>query len=367
MGTIKQHFISLIDYLKINLGQSNRKLLLAAVILFGLTCALINPVKGAEGLLSLYFNKDKSSIVEQPQNEIPCLPEFFFNTGTYLAANTLASLTNQSDSANNSQENSFLNEANLSTLQQNALLSQTNPTTFISQEPRLETITYLVQEGDTPSSIAASFGITLNTLLWANKLKEASIIRPGDELIILPVSGVLHRVKSGETVGSIATRYKASTEKIIAFNELPADGSIQIGQKLIIPDGQMPIFKSKPTRIVRRTYTTGPGTGKSRHFPYGQCTWYVAQKRVVPWSGHAKSWLANAQAYGYQTGSVPRAGAIMVLSEGGWLGRRYGHVAYVEAVKGSWVTISEMNYNCYACRSVRTLNINDRRIRGYIY
>ncbi len=129
----------------------------------------------------------------------------------------------------------------------------------------------------------------------------------------------------------------------------------------------MPAPAQPKTYVARRSYTTGPGTGKSRSFPYGQCTWYVAQKRVIPWSGNANTWLANAQAYGYQTGSAPQTRAVMVLTEGGWLGYRYGHVAYVEAITGNWVTISEMNYNCRGCKSVRTLNVNDRRIRGYIY
>jgi surface antigen len=365
MSTTKQRFRAIIKRFKVDIETSNKRLLVAAVILFGISCALINPVKGMEQLVFLYFNKDKSVIIEQHQNEIPLSPEFLANNGTYLTANTLASFIAQPELSN--PKNLYLEEANLPTFQQNALLGQANPITTISQEPREEITTHVVQEGDTPSSIAASFGITLDTLLWANKLKETSIIRPGDELIILPVNGLIHRIKSGDTIGAIATKYKANTEKIIAFNDLPADGAIKIGQKLIIPDGQMPKFKSKPTRIARRAYTTGPGTGKSRHFPYGQCTWYVAQKRIVPWSGHAKSWLVNARAAGYRTGSAPQVGAIMVLTEGGWLGRRYGHVAYVEAVKGNWVTISEMNYTCYACKSVRTLKVNDWRIRGYIY
>ncbi len=366
MSTIKQRLQAIIKRFKIDIKGINRKLLLAAVILFGLTAALISPVKGAGQLLFLVFNKNKSTIIERPQSEIPYSPEFLSNSGNYLTANTLVSLISQSETPNTSQENTSFNETNLATFQQNALLIQTSPITTISQEARDGITIYLVQEGDTLSSIAAKFGISLNTLLWTNKLKETSVIRPGDELTILPVNGLIHRVQSGDTIGAIATKYKANTEKIIAFNDLPADGAIQIGQKLIVPDGQMPIIRTT-SRIVTRSYTTGPGTGKSRSFPYGQCTWYVAQKRIVVWSGHAKSWLANARAAGYKTGSAPQVGAIAVMTEGGWLGRLYGHVAYVEAVKGNWVTISEMNYNCYACKSVRTLNINDRRIRGYIY
>lgn len=366
MGTIKQHLGTIIKRLKTDIASSNKRLLLAAVVLFCLSWFLIMPVKGFEQMLLASFNGRQANMAEQAQDETLFLPENLVNDSDLLAANTLASLTSQATSPNDYDQDLLLEDNGLMTIQQNALLIQTSPITTISQEPREESISYVVQNGDTLSSVAASFGITLNTLLWANNLKETSLIRPGDELIILPINGLIHRVKDGDTIGAIATKYKANTEKIIAFNDLPADGAIQIGQKLIVPDGQMPI-SAAPSRIVSRTYTSGPGTGKSRSFPYGQCTWYVAQKRIVTWSGHAKSWLANAQAAGYQTGAAPQAGAIMVLSEGGWLGRRYGHVAYVEAVRGSWVTISEMNYSCYACKSVRTLNINDARIRGYIY
>ncbi|MBU1291959.1 LysM peptidoglycan-binding domain-containing protein [Patescibacteria group bacterium] len=352
MGTITRHLKPFIGCLKTSIERSNKKLLLAAVVLFGLGSILVSPVKGTEQIILQYFDNNQSNIVEQTKS--------FTSNQASLTANTLAALINQPESEE------FYQESSLITFQENALLGQTTPITTISQEPRGEIITYTVQEGDMPSSIAASFGISLNTLLWSNDLKETSLIRPGDELTILPINGLVHRVNSGDTIGAIATKYKANTEKIIAFNDLPADGAIQINQKLIIPDGQIPVIQTV-SQIVSQTYTAGPGTGKSRIFPYGQCTWYIAQKTIVPWSGHAKSWLANARAAGYKTGSAPQAGAIMVLTEGGWMGRLYGHVAYVESVNGSWVTISEMNYTGWARKSVRTLKTNDSRIRGYIY
>lgn len=357
MSAIKQLLKQVFSRLKVDIVESNSKLLTAAVILFGLTFALINPVKGGEQFLFSYFNKSDTEVVKQ-------IEVVANNNETYLTANILASLTSQSDSDN--QEEIYLEETGLITWQQNALLSQSSPITTISQESRNGIISYTVQSGDMPSTIAAKFGISLSTLLWANDLKETSLIRPGDELDILPFNGLTHRVKNGDTIGAIATKYKANTEKIIAFNDLPADGAIQINKKLIIPDGQMPIARTV-SQIVKQTYTTGPGTGKSRVFPYGQCTWYIAQKRIVTWSGHAKSWLANARAVGYKTGSTPQVGAIVSLSEGGWLGTRYGHVAYVESINGSWITISEMNYTGWARKSVRTIKTNDWRIRGYIY
>jgi len=347
MSTIKQR---LKQMFKIDI-KKNRKLLLAAVVLFCLSLPLVAPL-----------SKNKSVTIEQSLDELN--PQDNFATDkNYLTINTLASLTNQPNSLDNTNQDSFINgNSTLATLQENAFLNQTSPITFISQEARSGLIAYTVQENDTLSSIAASFGISTYTLLWANNLKETSIIRPGDELTVLPVTGVLHRIKDGETIGWIAKYYDAETEEIIAFNNSPADGAIQVGEKLIIPDGQMPVPARPKTTYVASVSYTGSGTGVSRIFPYGQCTWYVSQKKVVPWSGHAKAWLANSQAYGYKTGSAPQVGAIIVTRES-W----YGHVGYVEAVKGDWVTFSEMNHLGWGVKSVRTIHINDSVIRGYIY
>lgn len=221
-------------------------------------------------------------------------------------------------------------------------------------------IAYEVQPGDIPSEIAVAFGISTNTLLWANDLSPWSNIRPGQKLEILPVSGVKHAVKSGETLNQIVSKYKGDSEKTIAINALPANGALTVGKDIIIPDGQKPIVYA--SRITYTSGELGPYGDTSHKFPWGQCTWYVAQKRYIPWSGNAKTWLKNAIAYGFATGTEPKQGAIMVSKEN----RYYGHVAYVEMVEGDYITISEMNLGA-GIKKVRTLRKDDWRIVGYIY
>jgi len=65
---------------------------------------------------------------------------------------------------------------------------------------------YVVEEGDTLFSISQKFGISLETILWANNLNKNSTLKPGQKLIILPVNGVLHEVKSGDTLSEIAKK-----------------------------------------------------------------------------------------------------------------------------------------------------------------
>jgi len=236
---------------------------------------------------------------------------------------------------------------------------------------------YKVQEGDAPSTIATSFGISTYTVLWANNLKVGDYIKPNQELEILPVTGVKHIIKAGDTVEALAVKYKADTEEIIIFNDLPAnrifpDGSA--GRVVIIPNGEIeaPVYAPKPvpratsgTVVSSSKYATSAFINplKSHTFAYGHCTYYVAGRVYVPWSGHAKSWLTNARAYGYQTGNTPVVGSIMVTTENKW----YGHVALVEAINGNSITISEMNYVGWNRKSVRVLPANSNVIRGYIY
>lgn len=240
---------------------------------------------------------------------------------------------------------------------------------------------YTVEQGDTVSGIAAKNKITVNTILWANDLDNVDAIKPGDQIFILPVAGLTYKIQTGDTIDSIATKYQAEKDKIIAFNELPANGEIQVGELLIIPDGRKDDVPKPvvPSGLERRPYATSTGgtatdissgfrtldgkAGKGHRFPYGYCTWFVAQKRYVPWSGNAGTWLYKAKAMGYKTGRAPAVGSIVVTTEN----RFYGHVALVEKVSGGNITVSEMNYTGWAKTSRRTLSASSRVIKGFIY
>ncbi len=115
--------------------------------------------------------------------------------------------------------------------------------------------------------------------------------------------------------------------------------------------------------MAAATATPGPNGSWPNHFSYGYCTWYVANKRYIPWYGNAIEWWPNAAAYGYAEGQAPAVGAVMVTRESS-----AGHVAYVEAVNpdGSW-TVSEMNYTAWGQVSRRTLRPGQAPVVGFIY
>ena len=105
---------------------------------------------------------------------------------------------------------------------------------------------YIVHKGDTLPSIAKMFGVSTNTIVWANDLKGNSISE-GDELVILPISGVKHTVKKGDTLKSIASKYKADVDDIIAFNDVLIGTKLNPGDIIIVPDGEANTGSNSPS------------------------------------------------------------------------------------------------------------------------
>ncbi len=127
-----------------------------------------------------------------------------------------------------------------------------------SKKQRDKSIEYIVQSGDTISSIAQNFGITSDTILWENNLNKFSIINPGQKLIILPTSGISYKVAKGDTLAAIAKKYQSDETKIIEFNKLADESDLQVGQILIIPEGQ-PYYVSPPqTKLASITQIFQP-------------------------------------------------------------------------------------------------------------
>lgn len=112
-----------------------------------------------------------------------------------------------------------------------------------SVKPRSEVVTYAVQRGDTISTIAKKFGISEDTIRWTNDLANDDLAI-GDELKILPVTGMLHKVTKGDTVQTIAKKYDTEAQKIadFPFNDFvnPETFSLVEGQLLVVPDGIKP-------------------------------------------------------------------------------------------------------------------------------
>lgn len=97
---------------------------------------------------------------------------------------------------------------------------------------------YEVVPGDTLSSIAEKFNISVETILWANDLNSKSTIKIGQKLVILPVSGLSYKVKSGDTVSALANRFNVSERDIVDFNKTE-NNMLMVGETIIIPGAKV--------------------------------------------------------------------------------------------------------------------------------
>ncbi len=97
---------------------------------------------------------------------------------------------------------------------------------------------YVVHPGDTLPAIAKMFNVSVNTIRWSNDLKGNTIV-PGQTLVILPISGVKHTVKSGDTLQSIAKLHKGDIEEVLQYNNLSKNSKLVVGDVIIVPDGEM--------------------------------------------------------------------------------------------------------------------------------
>lgn len=206
------------------------------------------------------------------------------------------------------------------------LTRRTDPHTIIPERPRLEIITYTVQLGDTVQAIAARFGLDPTTIMWANPAVEDApdLLRIGQEVIILPIDGVYHTVKEGDTLESIAEKYKVSVEAITSceYNSLePPDFPIEPGMHLIVPGGEKPWVP----RVV--TSYTGPipegarGTGLFQWPALGVITQGY-------WYGH------RAIDLGVPVGTAVRAADGGFVSFAGWTDVGYGYLVVVDHANG---------------------------------
>ena len=152
--------------------------------------------------------------------------------------------------------------------------------TMISSLPKGEITEYRVVDGDTISSIADKFGVSVDTIVWENGLKSVDSIKVGQILKILPVTGVKYIVRRGENVNGIAKKHGVDPQNIVdyPFNSFTNDETFGLtaGQELIIPDGVKPKEVTESLIATRRTVQAIPGVVGEGNFAW-PTSGYVSQ------------------------------------------------------------------------------------------
>ncbi len=231
-----------------------------------------------------------------------------------------------------------LGGGDISIVDGSALDAETSPLSgdgFLTHNNTADQISlYVVREGDTLSQIADMFGVTPNTIRWANDISTKGTINPGDKLVILPITGVKHTVKKGDTLASIAKKYKADKEEVLQFNGLADSSELTIGLELIIPNGE--VVPAAPAKGSAPTKSYGGGPSYAGYY-------------MRPISGglrtqgiHGYNGVDLASSYGAAIYAAAAGEVIISKADGGWNGG-YGNYIVVKHDNGTQTLYSHLS------------------------
>lgn len=215
---------------------------------------------------------------------------------------------------------------------------------------------YVVREGDSLSQIASLFGVSVNTIRWANNLNIGDPIHEGQTLVILPITGVEHTVRPGETIEGIAQAFHGDAQEILRYNGLSGNGDLKSGMTITIPDGEIPATsssdsvpsssktsssKTSASASVKATVSvkkdTTPSTAKANGYFIAPLKHYVKTQGI---HGHNAVDLAAPEGtsiYAAASGKV-----IVSRGDGGWNGG-YGNYVVIQHPNGEQTLYAHMS------------------------
>ncbi len=226
-----------------------------------------------------------------------------------------------------------------------ALSAQNDTGTFVEEgkSGTGQITAYVVRSGDTVGSIAEMFGVSANTIMWANDLKSKTL-KVGQELVILPTTGVRHVVKSGDTLQSIAKKYKADIDDVLSYNAVPSNAKLLVGDVIIVPGGTVSNVQSAVTvsiggQTVSAGYYLRPIRGgvKSQGI-HGYNGVDLAAPVGTPIMASADGIVIIAKTSGYNGGY----GLYVAIKHANGTQTVYGHMSQVNVAVGESVKQGEV-------------------------
>ena len=159
--------------------------------------------------------------------------------------------------------------------------------TGAAQETEPEGPVYIVAEGDTLSSIALQFGVTVDDLVAFNGLSDANSLFIGDRLVIpglAGITGILETadVAAGESLRGLSRRYRIPMDLFVRLNRLVSPAELYVGAPLVLTRSQ---GLTEPRRVLApagaSTLEIAVRTGAN---PWAISEWngYLGQAEVHP-------------------------------------------------------------------------------------
>lgn len=290
--------------------------------------AICFPIAAQAGMLNSFFGNRAQAAESQAKN-IPLLE-------AHLGLDPIHPI--EQDSSVLIEDDALL--PRLGPLGTEAEVAQLPDVTFMS--------TYVVRPGDTVSAVAELFNVTTGTVLLANNLSKGDTLRTGQQLVILPFSGVQHTVKKGDTIAKIAKTYGTDKDEIIKFNDISESTVLAAGNTILIPDVENEVLaqvtEAKKAKSAAKTGTVSAGKSKNTTSLPGYYIWPIEGGRG----------RVNQGSHGYRNNSVDLGGVpagtnlvaaadgvVIVSTNSGWNGG-YGNYMIIEHANGTTTIYGHM-------------------------
>ncbi len=213
--------------------------------------------------------------------------------------------------------------------------------TTIPVRENVRPINHLVQSNDSLFGLAAQFDLEPESILWSNysQLQDnPHSLRPGMELLIPPVDGILYEWQDGDQVDSVAEEFKTDPDKIINWigNDLDLlNPEFTPGALVMVPDGQR-----KLQQWILPTISRGAAGVSAGIYGAGACVGpfdglYGGGGFIWPTAGHTLSgndyWSGHlAIDIGLVIGEPIYASDSGVVVFAGWSTGGYGYVVVID-------------------------------------
>ena len=162
-------------------------------------------------------------------------------------------------------------------------------------------------------------------------------------LVILPISGVKHTVRSGDTLKSIAAKYKGDVDEIAVYNAEELAQGLKPGLEIIVPDGEIsvPVVKAKG-KTKSKAGTLNPAHDYNGPSYPGYYTHPLPSGRRTQ-GLHGYNGVDFASSLGAPVRSAA-AGVVIISREGGW-GGGYGNYIVVSHANGTQTLYGHLQKN----------------------
>ncbi|QSH39198.1 M23 family metallopeptidase [Candidatus Kaiserbacteria bacterium] len=203
---------------------------------------------------------------------------------------------------------------------------------------------YIVRPGDTLGDIAQMFDVSINTIRWGNDIARSEAIQPGQELVILPVTGIKYTVKNGGTLKDIIDKYGGDIEEAVEYNGFSATEHLVAGTEVIIPDGELAAPKAA-AKVAQSRYTTTTSRPRGTSNVPSYSGFYIR-----PINGGTKTQGIhgyNAVDLAAPAGTpilASAAGKVIISKGSGWNGG-YGKYIVIEHANGTQTLYSHNSRN----------------------